>query len=266
MLGHMSEDDDRPSLEARVARLEWEVRQPRAELIRAQGTGSRPAPAAPITVDARFDVPAAARSAASPRRAVEERSSAIDLETLVGRYGMLGLATLLALAAIGTFVSWAVSRGLLGPTTRVALGLVAAAGIAAAGLKLRPRSRSFSDSLLALALAAVHVCAWAAGPSLGLVPAPLALAGSALVSVALGLLAALASQVLAYDRVAWMGRVGAAIAVGIAGAAWLVLLELSDGEPEGKLLDGLGDEDGPAAWIEGVLIPGLFVSALGIAL
>src|SRR5436305_13128677 len=99
---------------------------------------------------------------------------------------MLGLATLLALAAIGTFVSWAVARGLLGPTMRIVLGLVAAAAIAAAGLKLRPRSRSFSDSLLALALAAVPVCAWAAGPSLGLVQAPIARGGSAVVSIALG--------------------------------------------------------------------------------
>src|ERR1043166_4369372 len=31
----------------------------------------------------------------------------LDFETLIGRYGMLGIATLLALAAVGTFVSWA---------------------------------------------------------------------------------------------------------------------------------------------------------------
>jgi hypothetical protein len=32
------------------------------------------------------------------------------------------------------------------------------------------------------------------------------------------------------------------------------------------MLDGFGDGDGPAAWIEGALIPGLFLCALGIAL
>jgi hypothetical protein len=307
----------------------------------------------------------------------------LDLETLVGRYGMLGLATLLALAAIGTFVSWAMARGLLGPTTRVVLGLVAAAAIAAGGLKLRARSRSFSDSLLALALAAVHVCAWAAGPSLGLVPAPLALAFSATASVALGafalleadeplwcvgfggasiapfvtstgqgtapmlaaygaavlvaagsglgsrpwfiagrvfaagaalftvallgmpasqdaplfalglplvvagfavlpftrgellrprlrtmgLLAAVAAIRLAFAPLPWMGPVGAAIAIGIAGCAWLVLLEFSDGEPVGRLLDGLGEaDDGPGAWLEGAVLPGLFLCALGMVL
>src|SRR5207245_4148817 len=111
-------------------------------------------------------------------------------------------------AAIGTFVSWAVAHGLLGPTMRVVLGLVAAAGIGAGGLKLRARSRSFGDSLLALALAAVHVCAWAAGPSLGLVPAPLALAFSALASVALG-----AFALVQADEPLWcVGFGGAAIA------------------------------------------------------
>ena len=110
---------------------------------------------------------------------------ALDLETLVGRYGMLALATLLALAAVGTFVGWAVSHGLLGPVPRVLLGFAAAAGLGAWGVWLRPRERSFGDSLLGLALAVVHVCAWAAGPGMHLVPPFLALALSAVASVAL---------------------------------------------------------------------------------
>jgi predicted membrane protein DUF2339 len=391
----MSEHEgERPSLEARVAALEWEVRQLRAQLIRA-----RPAPEAtqvPLpelvseVIEARLPRPpppspsseAEAPPSPSPARMPAE-TPLLDLETLVGRYGMLGLATLLALAAIGTFVSWAIAHGLLGPGMRVLLGLVAAAGIAAAGLKLRPRSRSFGDCLLALALAAVHVCAWAAGPSLGLVPAPLALgfsaaasvglgafalleadeplwcvgfggasvapfvtstgqgtapmlagygfavlvagasglgsrpwfvagrvfaAGAALFTLALlampasqnaplfalglplvaaafavlpfahgevlrprlrtmGLLTALAALRLAVAPLPWMGPVGAAIAIGIAGCAWLALLEFADGEPTGRLLDGLIEVDeGPATWIDGAVLPGLFLAALSIAL
>lgn len=391
----MSEHGERSSLESRVAALEWEVRQLRAELIRTQIAGDRPSipsrtpPFSPV-VEAQLattELPGpstAPGSRAEPRTApVAVATPLLDLETLVGRYGMLGLATLLALAAIGTFVSWAMAHGLLGPATRVGLGLVAAAAIAAGGLKLRSRSRSFGDSLLALALAAVHVCAWAAGPSLGLVPAPLALAFSATASVALGafalveadeplwcvgfggasiapfvtstgqgtapmlaayaaaalvaagsglgsrpwfiagrvfaagaalftvallgmpasqnaplfalglplvvagfavlpftrgellrprlrtmgLLAAVAAIRLAFAPLPWMGPVGAAIAIGIAGCAWLVLLEFSDGEPLGRLLDGLGEaDDGPAAWLEGAVLPGLFLCALGMAL
>ena len=380
---------DRPSLEARVAALEWEVRQLRAELIRAR-TSPEANGSAPRAAEASFAAAPAPSPVLEPAPAPEPRPqpavaarAVLDLETLVGRYGMLGLATLLALAAIGTFVSWAVAHGLLGPGPRVALGLVAAAAIAAGGFKLRRRSRSFGDSLLALSLAAVHVCAWAAGPSLGLVPAPLALAVSAAASVALGafalieadeplwcvgfggasvapfvcstghgtapMLAAYAAGVLvaagsglgsrpwfvagrvfaagaalftaalavmpasqhapllalglplvvsgfavlpfargevlrprlrtmgiltglaalrfAVSPLAWMGRTGAAIAIGIAGCAWLVLLELADGEPAGRLLDGLVEvESGPAAWLEGLLIPGLFLGALGVAL
>src|SRR5437016_13911641 len=117
----MSEYGDRPSLEARVAALEWEVRQLRAELVRTQGGGrpsAPPPPVGPIVVEARLDAPAPAPSNVPLRPPVAARLSArpstLDLETLVGRYGMLGLATLLALAAIGTFVSWAVAHGLLG--------------------------------------------------------------------------------------------------------------------------------------------------------
>jgi len=378
---------DRPSLEARVAALEWEVRQLRAELIRAR-TSPEANGSAPRAAEASFAAAPAPSPVLEPAPAPRPQPAVaarpvLDLETLVGRYGMLGLATLLALAAIGTFVSWAVAHGLLGPGPRVALGLVAAAAIAAGGFKLRRRSRSFGDSLLALSLAAVHVCAWAAGPSLGLVPAPLALAVSAAASVALGafalieadeplwcvgfggasvapfvcstghgtapmlaayaagvlvaagsglasrpwfvagrvfaagaalftaalavmpasqhapllalglplvvsgfavlpfargevlrprlrtmgILTGLAALRLAVSPLAWMGRTGAAIAIGIAGCAWLVLLELADGEPAGRLLDGLVEvESGPAAWLEGLLIPGLFLGALGVAL
>jgi len=83
----------------------------------------------------------------------------------------------------------------------------------------------------------------------------------------MGLLAGVAALRLAFAPLPWMGKVGAAIAVGIAGCAWLVLLELSEGEPAGRLLDGMGEAlDGPAAWMEGAVVPGLFLSALAVAL
>src|SRR5438876_82510 len=215
MLKDMSEDAGRPSLEARVAALEWEVRQLRAEMIRV-GRERNPSASAPAPiVEARLEPAPRSRPSAAPiPEAAPPLSPAavatprLDLETVVGRYGMLGLATLLALAALGTFVSWAIAHGLLGPAVRVALGLVASAAIALCGLRLRPRSRSFGDCLLAFALAAVHVCAWAAGPSLGLVPAPLALAFSALSSVALG-----AFALLEADEPLWcVGFGGACVA------------------------------------------------------
>jgi hypothetical protein len=192
----MSDPSDRDALVARLLALEktvdWlqrDLAEVRALLARRSGAPS------PIAADPDEAAPVAAEpTAASPviqalpadapllQPAVRP---ALDLETLVGRYGMLALATVLALAAAGTFVGWAIAHGLLGPSVRVALGLVAAAGLAVWGLWLRRRERSFGDSILGLSLAILHVCAWAAGPSLHLVPPVAALALSAAASVAL---------------------------------------------------------------------------------
>ena len=108
----------------------------------------------------------------------------VDLESLVGRYGTLVLATVSALAAVGTFLGWAIANGMLGPSQRIALGLIVAAGLAVGGLRLRKRERSFGASLLGLALAITHVCAWGAGPSLHLVPEWAAFLLAAVASIA----------------------------------------------------------------------------------
>ena len=75
------------------------------------------------------------------------------------------------------------------PTPRVVLGLIAAAALAAAGLRLRRTERSFGSSLLGLSLAVIHVCAWGAGPGLHLVPESVAFGMASLASAALALLA-----------------------------------------------------------------------------
>ena len=131
-----------------------------------------------------------------------------DVESVVGRYGMLALATVTGLAAVGTFLGWAITQGLLGPAARVSLGLALAGALGAAGLRLRRRERSFGATLLGLGLATTHLCAWAAGPLLALVPtwASLALATGASIA-----LAALAQR--ENDEPLWcVGFGGAAIA------------------------------------------------------
>ncbi|HUJ27172.1 MAG TPA: DUF2339 domain-containing protein [Myxococcales bacterium] len=171
----MSDDDVRARLLALEKAVDWlqrDLAQLRTQLGREQAAPVS-APSAPPRIIEALPAPPA------------PRKPALDLETLVGRYGMLGIATLLALAAVGTFVSWAIAHGLLGPGPRVLLGLATAAGVGALGVRLRGRERSFGDSLLGLALAIVHVCAWQAGPSLHLVPPFAALALSAVASVAL---------------------------------------------------------------------------------
>lgn len=117
--------------------------------------------------------------------------TAQDVERILGRYGMLILAVLAAVAAVGTFLSWAITRGylVLGPTARIVIGLVAAAAIGAWGFRLRRRERSFGSSMLGLALVIVLVCAYAAGASFQLVPAWFAFGLAALLSWALAIFA-----------------------------------------------------------------------------
>ncbi|HTO99449.1 MAG TPA: DUF2339 domain-containing protein [Myxococcales bacterium] len=188
----MSDVPDRDPLLDRISALEKAVEGLGRELSEVRWLLGRRAPApAAIATDPNEESPSAPREApvvqalpATPLSRPPAKPE-LDLETLVGRYGMLALATVLALAAAGTFVGWAIAHGLLGPTVRVALGLLAALALAVWGLRLRRRERPFGDSILGLSLAIIHVCAWAAGPSLHLVPPVVALVFSAAASVAL---------------------------------------------------------------------------------
>ncbi|MEK7402328.1 MAG: DUF2339 domain-containing protein [Gemmatimonadota bacterium] len=206
------ERDSLAQLERRLAMLEAEVRALRSEK-RASGdmqlqpnTAERPTPLLsstrpeiPLTPPRplpAFADPAAARL---PKR---------DWEALIGRYGTLILATVTALAAVGTFIGWAIANGWLGPAQRIVLGLMAAAALAAWGFRLRRRERSFGASLIGIALAIVHVCAWGAGPSLHLVPTAVAFALAAVASLALETFAHIEE-----DEVLWsVGFFGAALA------------------------------------------------------
>ena len=171
-----SEESERiAAIERRMDALESSLRALSAELSRQAQTPREP-------FASRSWVPEELQPAHwLPRR--------IDVESLIGRYGTLVLATVSALAAVGTFLGWAISQGLLGPAQRIGLGVLLAIGLAVAGVRLRARERSFGASLLALALAIVHVCAWGAGPSLRLVPEWVAFLLAAAASIALALFA-----------------------------------------------------------------------------
>src|SRR5579862_638376 len=109
----------------------------------------------------------------------------------------------------GALVSWAISRGLLGPWVRVVLGAMLALLIAAGGWWLRTRgSRRFGNVLLALAIAVLHVDAWGAGPRLGLVPAWLSLSVVDLSSLLLAALALVENEEILFS----VGMFGALIA------------------------------------------------------
>ncbi|NUS97385.1 MAG: DUF2339 domain-containing protein [Gemmatimonadaceae bacterium] len=114
----------------------------------------------------------------------------MSLETLIGRYGMIGGAVLLLLMGIGTFISWAIANNVITPVGRVALGALAAGAFVAAGFYFRNRTeRKFGNVLLSLALAITHTVAWGAGPKLQIIDPRIALGLAALASVAVAALA-----------------------------------------------------------------------------
>lgn len=184
-----------PPVEARLARIEKalailsaEVAAIRAELDLPRGEPS--ANTQETTAQASIS-PSRMPRAAHRLARISGSISAHDLERLVGSYGMLGISVLAAVAAVGTFLSWAISHGyvVLGPAARVLIGLAFAAAIGVWGTRLRRTERSFGSSLLGLALVIVHVCAYAAGPTFGLVPIWIAFAGAAVASCALAVFA-----------------------------------------------------------------------------
>ena len=206
----MTADRDRQTrsqLETRLARVEKaldavsrEVTAIRAELGSAPATDDRPSPlsARPQVVVTETVVVEAVVTNVSSTSAPTRITSSwprvgddLDLERLLGRYGMLGIAVLAAVAAVGTFLSWAISKGYLTltPGMRVVLALVVAVGVGAWGARIRRRERPFGSSMIGLALVIVLVCAYAAGPVLNLVPTWVALAGAIATSWGLAIFA-----------------------------------------------------------------------------
>ncbi|HEY5061506.1 MAG TPA: DUF2339 domain-containing protein [Gemmatimonadaceae bacterium] len=126
-----------------------------------------------------------------PRSSPSRRLDPRQIEGLVGRYGMLAIAVGAAVAAVGTFLSWAIAHGYLtlNPAARVLFGVAFAGAIGAWGVKLRRTEQSFGSSMMGLAMVIVQVCAYAAGPSFHLVPTFVAFSGAAAVSWALAIFA-----------------------------------------------------------------------------
>lgn len=192
--------------------------EPDAPVGDASDRNVEPAPAQPRLLDpgasAQTPWERAERGVADRRTGIDRRS--LDFESLIGRYGTLVLASLTILLGAGAFLSWAVAQNKIGPGLRVFLGALGAAAVAVVGWRLRARgSVRFGSTLLALALALIHVDAWGAGPYLQLVSSPVALSVAAAASVALAVLA-------------WVNDEEALFSVGVGGALVAPFVTSSD--------------------------------------
>jgi len=209
----MSDADRIANLETIVRGLLQQVSDLRDEVAALRGDGRAPASEGatppPDPLERRTTgtpVPTAARpaptaaSAPVPRRFARGAAATLDVEALLGRYGTIALATLVILMGAGAFLTWAIAHGLLGPVARVALGAIAAAAVAITGWRLRQRGTvRFGSTLLALALANVHLDAWGAGPRLHVLPSAVALGAAAAASAALAGLARRVGDEMLFD-------------------------------------------------------------------
>jgi len=191
--GVMADEQRIAVLEQHVRSLYEQVAALRKEL-EARGQQSTAAPPTPPAAP-RYGPPLVSRppqpsSPPLPPRAFYPSPPPIDFEKLLGRYGTIAVASLAILMGVGTFLSWAIQHGLLGPVVRVVLGFVGAAVVGGVGMWVREkRDLRFGNVLLALSLAIVHLDAWAAGPHLHVLSTVAALTIAAVASVALAALA-----------------------------------------------------------------------------
>src|SRR5512140_3201043 len=200
-------DEQRIAILERHVRALYEQIGALREELRSNGRATSPPPAPRVVMaeSPRFEEPLEAAPAAEapaakpvpppppPRREPtvgRPQAPDIDLEKLFGRYGTIAVASLAILMGVGTFLSWAIQHGLLGPTVRVVLGFVGAILVAGVGLWVREhRDVRFGNVLLALSLAIVHVDSWAAGPYLQVISTIAALTIAVIASAALAALA-----------------------------------------------------------------------------
>ena len=203
----MADEQRLAVLEQHVRKLYEQIGALREELRTRDGVAPEPAvaPAPSLRMEEAPRVFAAAEPAAAPPPPPSSpprpkpssdpnlhlrHTPDVDFEKFFGRYGTIAVASLAILMGVGTFLSWAIEHGLLGPTVRVVLGFVGAGIVAAVGLWVREkRDVRFGNVLLALALAIVHVDSWAAGPYLQVISTVAALTIAALASAALAALA-----------------------------------------------------------------------------
>lgn len=214
-----------PDEQERLTRLEREVAILRAEFAKLREHVRVPNAAraadykAPPPADAQSTPPRPVPPPEPARpRPVEDILTAPPprktFEQVIGHYVIPGVATLLVLIAFSIFLSWAIRKGLLGPTARVVLGYAGALAIAFAGVRLRMRgTREYGNILLAIALGVVHLVCWAAGPRLHVLPSGVALGIGFLASVLLAEFALRHEE----EMLCAVGFGGAAIAPFVAG-------------------------------------------------
>ena len=168
-------------LSARVDALEREVAQLKSGVV-AAAPPTPPATAAPAPALAQTPPAAPARvPAPAPKR---------DVESIVGGRGLLYVGAFLIVVGVAWFLQIAFSRGWIGPSIRVAMGVIAGAALIAAGTAFRKRLHpGFADVLVGMGGALEYLALFAAGTLFSLMPLPAVFVGTIVVTATLCVLA-----------------------------------------------------------------------------
>ena len=116
--------------------------------------------------------------------------NAAETERVVGGRVLLAVGAFVLLLGVAFFLKYAFDNGWIGPSGRVAIGLLAGAGLLFASERLRwMAQRVFAEGLTALGAGVLYLSLWAAGNGFHILPVTVSFIGMAAVTAMLILLA-----------------------------------------------------------------------------
>ena len=183
-------------LERRLRQLDQRLRalEPVTEPVTAPpavATTAPPAVPEPAAVPARVSTPASA----APKAAPPAISAAVALEQRIGARWATWVGVLSLIITMGLLLRWTFENNLIGPTGRVALGLVVGVSLLVAGLALRHRRNLpfLAEGLAGGGLAILYLSLYAANTIYGLLGTGAAFALMSAVTIS-GIAVAVASD------------------------------------------------------------------------
>lgn len=182
---------DNPSddIETRLSRLERTVEElaasiqtRRATAPPAQRTEWSAPIAPPVLAAPAADVPLSSLPPPSPART--------DAEAFLGGRVLLAIGAITLLLGVAFFIDYAFSNGWVGPSGRVAIGLLAGIGLVALGDRLQIKGQQhYAGVLTGLGGGVLYLSLWGAGNAFHLIPISVSFVAMSLVTAGLTVLA-----------------------------------------------------------------------------
>ncbi len=179
-------------VEARLSRLERTVEELAANLQTLQATEPpvrRAAASAPAAAAAP-PVLAAPASEVSPSSLSRHSAARTDAEAFLGGRVLLAIGAITLLLGVAFFIDYAFSNGWVGPSGRVAIGLLAGVALVALGDRLQIKGQPhYAGALTGIGGGVLYLSLWGAGNAFHLIPISVSFGAMSLVTAGLTVLA-----------------------------------------------------------------------------